>query len=271
MVRRPRQIETVLVDLDDCAYRVPEIPNLVRQKIEEYMRDVLRIPEETIPELCLDCYKSFGTTMAGLVSKGYKIDVDPWHAYVHHTLPYASLLGPDPKLRRMLNSIKRPKYIFTNADRKHADICLRLMGIQDCFEGVICYESIMAAAESKGISREGIPVLCKPSYKAIELALEQAGHAEAATTLYFDDSTRNVAAGHQAGMFSVLVGQTGADTPSDLQLASLTDLPAALPDLWEHLTEELVVEPASSWQDNVPYKDSLANHVGNAKEGLVLV
>ena len=26
------------------------------------------------------------------------------------------------------------KWVFTNADRKHAQTCLRLLGIEDCFE-----------------------------------------------------------------------------------------------------------------------------------------
>ena len=41
--------------------------------------------------------------------------------------------------------------------------------------------------------------------QAFQLALEAAG-AKAATTAFFDDSARNVAAGHAAGLFSILVG-----------------------------------------------------------------
>ena len=40
--------------------------------------------------------------------------------------------------------------------------------------------------------------------QAFQLALE-AANAKAATTAFFDDSARNVAAGHAAGLFSVLV------------------------------------------------------------------
>ena len=43
------------------------------------------------------------------------------------------------------------------------------------------------------------------SMQAFQLALE-AANAKAATTAFFDDSARNVAAGHAAGLFSVLVG-----------------------------------------------------------------
>lgn len=41
----------------------------------------------------------------------------------------------------------------------------------------------------------------------MKLALEMAG-ADAATTAFFDDSTRNVAAGRASGLYSVLVRLT---------------------------------------------------------------
>ena len=40
--------------------------------------------------------------------------------------------------------------------------------------------------------------------QAVKLALEMAG-ADAATTAFFDDSARNVAAGRASGLYSVLV------------------------------------------------------------------
>ena len=62
------------------------------------------------------------------------IDFDEWHAEVHGRLPYSELLHSDDRLRDMLLSLDLPKYVFTNADRKHAQICLDLLGIADCFE-----------------------------------------------------------------------------------------------------------------------------------------
>ena len=41
--------------------------------------------------------------------------------------------------------------------------------------------------------------------QAIELALEQAGSAAAETTIFLDDSTRNIIAGRQKGLTTVLV------------------------------------------------------------------
>lgn len=98
------------------------------------MEQKLAIPRDQIAAMCLEYYTTYGTTMAGLVEKGFQMDFDDWHAAVHGALPYRRLLKRDEGLRQLLQSIPLPKYVFTNADRKHADICLELMGIADLFE-----------------------------------------------------------------------------------------------------------------------------------------
>lgn len=188
-----RQLQTVLCDLDDCLYRVPEMPELVRENIQSgcnklaataaelkskvalsghlnaivstvltgYMREQLGVPREEVTALCLSAYTNFGTTMAGLVvspylslqrlttatrlalctvavqATGYKIDVSDWHKHVHHVLPYKKYLNRDEKLIKLLQQIQLPMYVFTNGDRKHAEICLQLMGITECFKVVL--------------------------------------------------------------------------------------------------------------------------------------
>jgi hypothetical protein len=154
---------------------------------------------------------------------------------------------------------------------------MRILGIEDCFEGVICFESIMAfqnqpasrssyatpcihensvaisfggdntpstsgapdgdhpgrslrressletikvalrAARTEGRNVEkslsglqaalgdGPPsIVCKPQPESYERALRMAG-AEPGSTLYFDDSLRNISGGKAAGLATVLV------------------------------------------------------------------
>lgn len=64
-------------------------------------------------------------------------------------------LQPDPALRALLDSIPLPKHIFTNADRRHAERCLSLLGIRDCFDSVICFEDVMEAAAEVGCGLHG--------------------------------------------------------------------------------------------------------------------
>ena len=57
-----------------------------------------------------------------------------------------------------------------------------------------------------------------------------------ASVAFFDDSTRNIAGAAAAGIFSVLVGRTSlseTEAPgASAQVASVLDLPAALPSRW---------------------------------------
>lgn len=171
-----------------------------------------------------------------LQASGYKIDYDDWHEFVHGTLPYDEYLRPDPKLKSILDSIPVAKFIFTNADIRHAERCLDILGLRSCFQDIICFESIMEAALQQGLAhkdpqREGqiAPVICKPNRHAFHLALKQADNAEIATTAFFDDSTRNITSAHKMGIFSVLVGRVGVECFSDEQMKSMHDVHVHLP------------------------------------------
>lgn len=74
------------------------------------------------------------STVCALQSKGYSLDSEHFHSVVHETIDYEQYLKPDPELRDLLLSVKLPRFVFTNADDKHAQRCLELLGITDCFE-----------------------------------------------------------------------------------------------------------------------------------------
>jgi hypothetical protein len=57
-----------------------------------YMAERLEIPADEVAEKCADYYLNYGTTLAGLVAHGHKIDYDDWHASVHGSLPYEQYL-----------------------------------------------------------------------------------------------------------------------------------------------------------------------------------
>jgi hypothetical protein len=100
-----RQIETLLIDLDDTLYQVHKAPELVRENIQGihleitlhrprwhrkscskvilccpaagYMKTALKIAKEDIQKLCLEYYTSYGTTMAGLVVSKLQASTPP--------------------------------------------------------------------------------------------------------------------------------------------------------------------------------------------------
>ncbi|KAL6954405.1 hypothetical protein U1Q18_040864, partial [Sarracenia purpurea var. burkii] len=232
---------------DDCG----QLTIFITIFMEEFMLQHLHIEENEVPRMCLDLYREYGTTMAGLKALGYEFDYDEFHAYVHGKLPYVTL-KPDMVLRNLLLSMPQRKIIFTNADKAHAAQVLNRLGLEDCFEGVICFETLnpplkpfdyVSSAVDEG-KLEGIAadidddndaydcnksftshssILCKPSMEAIEAAI-QIANTDPKKTIFFDDSPRNIASGKAAGLHTVIVGSTKLVPGADHALSSIHNI-----------------------------------------------
>ncbi|KAF8063728.1 SPAC24B11.05 [Scenedesmus sp. PABB004] len=275
-----REFDTILIDLDDTLYRNDEIPATVRANITAYIVRHLGVPAEAAAALTAELYAAHGTTMAGLAATGHALDWDHWHAEVHGSLDYARLLSPQPATRQVLLDLNLQRHILTNADAAHTAACLERMGLADCFQArpgrqrqgrrrqgrrqgggdgaaaarlaqrpprgraaaqsVWCFESVMELAAAKGALSAEAPVMCKPAKQVYELVLAQLG-ARASSTIFVDDSPRNVAAAKEVGIFSVLVSPSLAASPghhphhhegADLVIASFTQLPEVLPQIF---------------------------------------
>ncbi|XVE79563.1 hypothetical protein DITRI_Ditri14bG0068600 [Diplodiscus trichospermus] len=249
--------ECLLFDVDDTLYPLTSgLSREVTKNIQEYMIQKLGIEEEKVPDLCVSLYKHYGTTMAGLKAIGYNFDYDDFHGFVHGRLPY-TMLKPDPVLWNLLLSLPVRKVIFTNADKKHAARVLNRLGLEDCFEGIICFETLNPtnkdnpSAADGFISNTGIfdignysacpdselelpstSVVCKPFEKAFQQVFEIA-NINPRKTLFFDDSIRNIQTGKNMGLHTVWVGTSHRTEGADYALESIHNIREALPELWE--------------------------------------
>lgn len=226
------KFDCLLFDMDDTLYPLSLGINLAcRKNIQEYMLKKLRIEESQVPRMCLDLYREYGTTMAGLKVLGYDFDYDDFHACVHGTLPYEKV-KPDPVLRQLLLSLPQRKIIFTNSDKAHAARVLEKLGLQDCFQGIVCFETLNPPPTEKNSGGSAGTILCKPSLASMEAVIEIA-KLDAERTVFFDDSARNIAAGKAAGFRTVIVGSSALVPGADVALESIHNIKEALPELWE--------------------------------------
>ncbi|XP_010509295.1 PREDICTED: uncharacterized protein C24B11.05-like [Camelina sativa] len=245
--------DTLLFDLDDTLYPLSSgIAKECGKNIKDYMVEKLGIDKNKILELSNSLYKNYGTTMAGLRAIGYNFDYDEYHSFVHGRLPYENI-KPDPILRSLLLSLPLRKIIFTNADKLHAARALERLGLEDCFEGILCFESLNSTSNRENVSYDKneifdiigylsdheqtvsalpkTPIVCKPSETAIAKALEIA-NIDPQRTLFFDDSVRNIQAGKRVGLDTVLVGTSQRMKYADYALENIHNLKEALPELW---------------------------------------
>ncbi len=210
--------KTIFFDLDSTLY--PESNGLwaaIRKRIDRYMHERMGLPKRDIPRLRNDFLNTHGTTLRGLQIH-YHIDPADYLNFVHD-LPLLEYLSPDPVLREILLGIPGQRWIFTNADLPHAIRVLDILGIQDCFDGII---DILT-----------LDPLCKPKAEAYTFALTHVEAQDPNCCVLLDDSIRNLIPAKDLGLFTVLIGTNGTHPKVDRSMVDIHNLPKFVPDLWE--------------------------------------
>jgi putative hydrolase of the HAD superfamily len=205
-------------DLDDTLY--PSNSGLweaIRERMNTYMQRFIDLPASEIVRLRQGYLEKYGTTLRGLQAH-YEVDRDEYLAYVHD-LPLEQFIQPNPYLRNLLLSLPQRRWIFTNADDNHARRVLKILGIEDCFDGIIDIRAIDFA--------------CKPDKIAYQRALEITGDDNPSQCIIFDDALRNLAPAHEMGFFTVLVGKNGSDPSIDRSISNFSELKDCMPELWD--------------------------------------
>ncbi|KAL0348857.1 UNVERIFIED_CONTAM: hypothetical protein Sangu_1113500 [Sesamum angustifolium] len=190
--------------------------------------------ESEAPDVNRELFRTYGSSLAGLRALGYDINPDDYHGFVHGRLPY-DLIKPDSRLRNILQSIKQRKVVFTNSDRLHAMKALDCLGIRDCFEKIICFET-MNPNLLKSTRPDEFPVVLKPSMEAMRIAIDVA-EIDPRRTLFLDDNVKNVAAGKAVGLRTVLVGSAIKSKEADYAMEMVTNMVQSVPEIWA-FTEE---------------------------------
>jgi putative hydrolase of the HAD superfamily len=204
-------------DLDDTLY--PPASGLwdaIRDRMNIYMQKFIDLPIDEISALRKSYLETYGTTLRGLQAH-YSVDADDYLAFVHD-LPLDQYIQPDPSLRGLLQSLPQRRWVFTNSDFNHARRVMDIIGIGDCFDGIIDIKALNFA--------------CKPDILAYQRALSFTQNNDPSRCVIFDDSLRNLTPAHEMGFYTVLVGKNGGESAADKAILCLHDLKEHLPELW---------------------------------------
>ena len=128
------KISTWIFDLDNTLYSADSgIFQQVHTLMGKFVSEHLNIDIKKAKELQRKYYRQHGTTLRGLMDN-HGIDPDSFLEEVHN-LDY-SIVSPNLKLAKNLENLNGKKFIFTNANKKHADIILDKLQITNIFEGI---------------------------------------------------------------------------------------------------------------------------------------
>ena len=133
--------------------------------IDEYFIHHLSLSPEDASRLHLRYYKDYGLAISGLV-KHHKVDPIEYNRKVDDALPLDDFITPDPRLRKLLEDIDRTKvkpWLFTNAHVTHGMRVVKLLGVDDLFEGITYCDYTK------------LPLVCKPYEEMYDKAEQEAG------------------------------------------------------------------------------------------------
>lgn len=133
--------------------------------IDKYFEEHLSLPFEEAVKLHQEYYTNYGLAIEGLV-RHHQIDPLEYNAKVDDALPLEGIIKPNPELRQLLEDIDRSKvrvWLLTNAYVNHGKRVVKLLGIDDQFEGLtFCDYGEM-------------PLVCKPHEDMYKKAMRHAG------------------------------------------------------------------------------------------------
>ncbi|KAL3616916.1 hypothetical protein CASFOL_039310 [Castilleja foliolosa] len=237
------------------------------------MTNKLSIEEENVPVMNAQLYKDYGTTMAGLRAIGYDFDYEDYHSFVHGRLPY-DWLKPDHTLRALLHNLPIRKVIFSNGNEAHVANVLSRLGLEDCFDDIICFETLNPARTDEVPENDEqlkSPIVCKLFENSFEQAFKIAD-INPWKTLFFDDSIRNLQTAKNMGLQTVWVGSSHKTKGVDYSLESIHNIKEALPVPWDALEKSdircpeepaaigtyVMARNATSYRDDVILGDIIA-------------
>ena len=181
-------------DLDNTLYpAATRLFDQIEPRMTAYVMGALGVNEPEANRLRVKYWKTYGTTLAGLMRE-HGVDPDP---YLHdvHQIDF-SVLSPCPELAAHISDLPGRRIVYTNGTAPYAEQVLEARGLSGLFDAIY------------GVEHAGFRP--KPEREAFEAIFARDG-TDPARAAMFEDDPRNLAAPHAMGMRTVHV----ADEPHE--------------------------------------------------------
>ncbi|PFH62574.1 hypothetical protein XA68_12994 [Ophiocordyceps unilateralis] len=215
-------------DIDNCLYPTStKVHDLMRELIDQYFVKHLDLSSAEATRLHREYYTNYGLAIEGLM-RHHQIDPLEYNAKVDDALPLEKIIKPDPQLRKLLEDIDKTKvktWLFTNAYVNHAKRVVRILGIEDLFDGLTYCDYAKQ------------PIICKPRREMYEQAMRDAGVERTADCFFVDDSYPNCSKAQEFGWKAVHLVEDDLPVPetpaSQYQIRHLSELRTVFPQFFK--------------------------------------
>lgn len=183
-------MKAVLFDLDNTLYPAEcDLFSLIDVRINRFMEEIVAIDPAEVDGLRRRYWKDYGATLQGLI-RHHSINPEAYLDYVH-AVDVGSRLVVDDALRRSLQKLPIPSYVFTNGSRCHVDRVVTALGLEGLFVDVFD----IRIADYR-------PKPNPDPYRQVLARLALAGDQ----CVMVEDQPQNLKTAKQFGMKTVLVG-----------------------------------------------------------------
>ena len=158
----------------------------------------LELTKEDATHLHRYYYTHYGLALSGLV-RHHTINVLNYNSLVDDALPLQDILQPSPSLTHLLSDLHLSNttsklWLFTNAYITHAKRVVKLLGIEDFFDGVTYCDYVQGEKDGR--------LVCKPEREMFEKAMHDTGLVvgrDEGRCFFVDDSVANCIAARRLG------------------------------------------------------------------------
>jgi pyrimidine and pyridine-specific 5'-nucleotidase len=215
-------------DIDNCLYpKSYKIHDHMARLIDDYFQTHLALSADDAFELHQRYYKDYGLAIEGLV-RHHKVDPLEYNEKVDDALPLDDIIKPNPRLRQLLADIDREQvtlWLFTNAYVTHGRRVVKLLGIEDCFDGMTYCDY---AAEE---------LVCKPRRESYSKAMRESGASNVDECYFVDDSALNAEAAKLYGWKTAHLVEAESKAPekpvAHHQIQQLEELRTVFPEVFK--------------------------------------
>jgi len=215
-------LDVIFFDCDDTLYFNNWATAVrLKDKISQFTSSRLGLEDSYAWQL----YQTYGTALRGLLSENL-IPKERVEEYLHavHDVPLDEI-NRDPDLRKMMLQLQVRRWVFTASSKEHALRCMRRVGVDDMFEGIIdCRE---------------VNLVTKHDPESFKIAMKRAGVTDPKRAMLIDDSVQNIRSAKSIGMKTCLVGlyERGSNErivcpEADFEVNRLIEIKDVLPGLF---------------------------------------
>ncbi|KAJ5595998.1 hypothetical protein N7450_002456 [Penicillium hetheringtonii] len=193
-------------DIDNCLYsKACNIHDEMQTLINKFFVKHLELNPDDAHMLHQKYYKEYGLAIEGLTR--------------HHQIDPLEFNYELRKLLESLDTSKVKPWLLTNAYVNHGKRVIKLLGVEDLFEGITFCDYGQ------------LPLVCKPSQEMYAKAEKEAGAPSTESCYFVDDSHLNCTHAQARGWKTVHLVEPGLPIP---RIPASRYLISSLEELWTH-------------------------------------